>query len=335
MTVVTDESIQIEAATGTTGTSGGSGPTVVRLGRHPDRQSPRFSALEVRDILSLKATDLDRWIAPEVSQAPDTEGISGAEAESAGAAPRYSDNDVELLRSAKALRRDKVPARRIRAALASLRRRLPASRSPTALALAARGRSVVVKDGGGVWEAESGQLLFGFAHEPFVLEDSSGVIEPAAEREACGASVLRFQDRRRGRLDAQGWTDRARELESSKRPGVIEAYERALELEPELLDAHIDLGRFLHEQGDLHGARARYQEALDVDPDSVTARFNLAVVAEDLGETDEALVAYTKTLALDPGYADAYYNLARLYEAQGDRTSALRCLQSYRRIRGR
>lgn len=318
MTVGTDEAIRGERA------------TVVRLGQHPDQRSPRFSTLEVRDLLSLRAADLERWIDPEASFR------TVAAEETALSAPRFSDNDVELLRSAKALRRDKVPARRIRAALASLRRRLPASPSPTALALAARGRTVVVKDDGGVWEAESGQLLFGFAHEPFVLQEAAGVMEPSRPvRDPAEASVLRFQDRRHGRLDARGWYDRARELESSDEAGVAEAYERALELDPELLDAHIDLGRFLHEHGDLEGARRRYQEALDVDPDSVTARFNAGVVAEDLGETDEALAAYTQTLAVDPAYADAYYNLARLYEAQGDRTSALRCLQSYRRIRGR
>lgn len=327
MTVGTDEAIRAEGA------------TVVRLGRHPDQRSPRFSALEVRDLLSLRPADLERWIVPEASsssaasQDPGAAGPSGATPLDV---PRFSDNDVELLRSAKALRRDKVPTRRIRAALASLRRRLPASPSPTALELAARGRTVVVKDDGGVWEAESGQLLFGFAHEPFVGEDASGIVEPPGSGEdELGSGVLRFQDRRRDRLDAKGWYDRARELENSDQPGVVEAYGRALQLDPELLDAHIDLGRFLHEQGDLEGAQRRYREALDVDPDSVTARFNAGVVAEDLGQTEQALAAYTQTLAVDPTYADAYYNLARLYEAQGDRTSALRCLQSYRRIRGR
>lgn len=319
MTVGADEAVQFEG-------------TTVRLGQHPDQRSPRFSALEVRDLLSLKVADLERWISPEASS------LSAAAQEAAPLdAPRFSDNDVELLRSAKALRRDKVPARRIRAALASLRRRLPASRSPTALALGARGRTVVVKDGGGVWEAESGQLLFGFAHTPFVSEDEHGGVEPwrLPAPDPGDASVLRFQDRRRDRLDARGWYDRARELESCDQPGVVKAYERALDLDADLLDAHIDLGRFLHEQGDLEGARRRYREALDVDPESVTARFNAGVVAEDLGETEEALAAYTRTLALDPAYADAYFNLARLYEAQGDRTSALRCLQSYRRIRDR
>lgn len=309
------------------------GATMVRLGHHPDHRSPRFSALEVRDLLSLRAADLDSWIVPEV----ETFTRSAAD-EPPQDTPRFSDNDVELLRSAKALRRDKVPARRIRAALASLRRRLPASRSPTALALAAQGRTVLVKDDEGVWEAESGQQLFGFAHQPFVAADAAGLVEPG--RAAVGpdvANVLRFQDRRRDRLDARGWYERARELEGAgqDREGVVDAYERALQIDPELLDAHIDLGRYLHERGDLEGARRRYRDALDVDPASVTARFNAGVVAEDLGEVDQALAAYTETLAVDPTYADAYYNLARLYETKGDRASALRCLQSYRRIRGR
>ena len=321
MTVGTDETMR------------GEGATVIRLGHHPDQRSPRFSALEVRDLLSLRPADLERWIVPEATSSASAPTASDA---ATLEAPRFSDNDVELLRSAQALRRDKVPVRRIRAALASLRRRLPASPSPTALELAARGRTVVVKDDGGVWEAESGQLLFGFAHEPFVGADGSGIVEPPTSvDDGLGSGVLRFQDRRRDRLDARGWYDRARELENSEQPGVIDAYRRALQLDPELLDAHIDLGRFLHERGDLDGARRRYREALDVDPESVTARFNAGVVAEDLGRTEEALAAYTRTLAIDPTYADAYYNLARLYEAQGDRTSALRCLQSYRRIRGR
>src|SRR5262249_51386329 len=53
-------------------------------------------------------------------------------------------------------------------------------------------------------------------------------------------------------------------------------YRRALELKPDLADAHNNMGNVLKELGQLQEAQASYQEALRLDPSSTGIYVNLA-----------------------------------------------------------
>ena len=88
------------------------------------------------------------------------------------------------------------------------------------------------------------------------------------------------------------------------------AYRRALEIDPGLADAHVNLGRLLHEQGETAEAERHYRQALAARPDDATAAFNLGVALQDLGRLREAADAYEAALAVDRTLADAHYNLA-------------------------
>jgi len=132
--------------------------------------------------------------------------------------------------------------------------------------------------------------------------------------------------------DAEQLFAAAVRLEEAEPGSAVEAYAEALAANPMHADAHVNLGRLLHQRGQLREAEAHYVAALVSRPDDVTATFNLAVVLEDLGRSDEAIARYCETIALDPHCVDAYFNLARLYEKKGEKMAAIRHLKDYRRL---
>ena len=96
--------------------------------------------------------------------------------------------------------------------------------------------------------------------------------------------------------------------------------------------AHVNLGRLLHEAGDAAAAAPHYEAALRARPDDGTAAFNLGVALEDLGKTPEALLAYEHAVRVDPDNADAHFNAAALAEKLGQASAALRHLRTYRKL---
>jgi tetratricopeptide (TPR) repeat protein len=234
---------------------------------------------------------------------------------------RFSFPDLVLLRTAKELIGQRIATRRVKAALRRLRAELPQGRPLSTVSVAAEGGRVVVYDGRRRWNPESGQQLFSFK-----VADLARKVAPLAERQARRARAVA------PRLRAEDWFDLGCELEATIPQDARDAYRRAIELDPTHADAHTNLGRLLHEAGELEAAEAHYREALACDPRELTAAFNLGVVLEDRGASEEAIAAYQRVLAGDPRYADAHYNLARLYERVGRGVAAVRHLRIYRRL---
>jgi tetratricopeptide (TPR) repeat protein len=234
---------------------------------------------------------------------------------------RFSFPDLVLLRTAKELIAQRVASRRVRVALRRLQVELPKGRPLSTVSIAAEGGRVVVRDGRRRWNLESGQQLFSFDVAELVEK-----VAPLAERQAQRAREVAPA------LRAEDWFALGCELEATSPQDARDAYRRAIELEPGHADAHTNLGRLLHETGELEAAEAHYRQSLASCPDDVTATFNLGVVLEDRGANDAAIAAYQRVLARDPRYADAHYNLARLYERAGRGVAAVRHLRIYRRI---
>jgi tetratricopeptide (TPR) repeat protein len=233
---------------------------------------------------------------------------------------RFSFGDLVLLRAAKELIDQRIPSRRVRAALQKLRRDLPTGRPLSALSIAADGGRIVVREGRRRWIPESGQQLFSFD-----VSELAERVAPLAERRVEEAKSS-------GSVPAEDWYELGCELETASPEKARDAYRRAIELDPDHADAHTNLGRLLHEAGEVAAAAEHYRRALASRPDDVTAAFNLAVAFEDEGRTEDALAAYQRVLAEDPRYADAHYNLARLYEHMGRGVAAVRHLKAYRKL---
>jgi tetratricopeptide (TPR) repeat protein len=224
---------------------------------------------------------------------------------------RFSFQDLVLLRTAKGLVSARIPSRRVRTALRKLRAQLPEGRPLRAVHIHAEGDHIVVGDGEAKWAPESGQVLFDFS---------------ARELSARTAPLVLHA---RGAAD---WYERGCDLEESEPSAAKAAYARALELDPTLADAWVNLGRLLHASGDAREAALHYRKAIELRPDDVVALFNLGVALEDLKMLREAVLAYRTALAADPACADAHYNLSQVYERLKEPTSALRHLRAYRKL---
>jgi tetratricopeptide (TPR) repeat protein len=236
---------------------------------------------------------------------------------------RFSFQDLVLLRTAKGLIEARVPSRTVRRALESLRHQLPKGRPLTGVRIAADGDRVVVRDGERAWNPESGQLLLDFA-----VSDLATKAAPHARRAAEEAR------RDEEKLTADDWYRLGVEIEASSPSDARDAYRRAVELEPHHADAHVNLGRLLHEEGFARSAEPHYRIALTAQPAHAAAAFNLGVALEDQGRVREAIEAYEGALRSDEAFADAHYNLALLYERAGKGAAAIRHLKEYKKILG-
>jgi tetratricopeptide (TPR) repeat protein len=236
---------------------------------------------------------------------------------------RLSFQDLVVLRSAATLL-DHVPPRRLRKALARLREQMPDG-GLHGIRLSAEGRGLIAHDGHQSWDPESGQGSFDFSGDRHPQDgESPRPILPLGRRGALPGPLLE--------PDAEDWHMRGCDLEGADPDAARAAYMRAIELDPDHADALINLGRLLHEAGDLAGAEARYRRALEVSEGDATAAFNLGVVLEDLHKPLAAITAYKLAIAADPSHADAHYNLSHLYETLGHRRNALRHLDIYRKL---
>jgi tetratricopeptide (TPR) repeat protein len=234
---------------------------------------------------------------------------------------RFSFQDLVLLRKAEGLVTQRIPPRRVHEALRRLRERLGEDVPLAGIPIAAEGRAIVVTtDRGTKWDPSSGQVVIDF--------------DPPAD---APVAELRQPPRRPppaadGERTAQEHYDEACALEETKPDEAIEAYRRAIDRDPFHADAHINLGRLLHDRGDPFAALAHYRAAHAARPDDGVAAFNLGVALEDLDRDSEAIEAYEKAIALDAGNADAHYNVARLYEQTGRPEAAVRHLLVYRTL---
>ena len=203
--------------------------------------------------------------------------------------------------------------------LSSLKRQLPDDQHLSSLKIYADGRRVVAWDGRARWQPDSGQFLFDFR-----VGDLAQRAAPIARRHAQRARVNDAE------MSAEDWFAFGAELEAVEPTEAMDAYRRALALDPGHADAHVNLGRLLQESNRAPEAVLQYREALRLNPSHATAAFNLGTALEDLRKPSEAIAAYRRAVALDERLADAHYNLSRLYEKSGQRQSALRHLRTYR-----
>jgi tetratricopeptide (TPR) repeat protein len=232
---------------------------------------------------------------------------------------QFSFQDLVLLRTAKDLTRSKFTPRKIRRALENLRDQLPQGRPLSAVRITSMGDEIVVQDGDAMWEPESGQALIDF-HVADIVERA----EPATREAAARAR----QDE--DEMTAEDWFEFGIDLEAASPDDARDAYRRAVELDPRHADAHVNLGRLLHEKGETRAAESHYRVALDIDPRHPTAAFNLGVVLDDMKRDQDAIAAYRKAIEIDTDNADAHYNLAGVYERAGRKAAAIRHLKAYK-----
>jgi tetratricopeptide (TPR) repeat protein len=312
------------------------------LGRAEPQSDQRFSLREAARILELPEARL-RALARAGFVAPQRGPIGPL---------TFGFQDLLLLRTTKGLLESGVPMRRIRRIWASLREQLAADLPLTSITIHTDGEEVVASDGSARWRPDSGQFLLNF--EASEVAERAGDATGLARLRAAGAgspapgsdrageehALAGTEDARSPAIGdaseptAEEWYEEACALETSSPEQARDAYRRALELDPGLAGAHVNLGRQLHIAGELGRAEPHYREAVRLEPDDPTPHFNLGVLLEEVGRGEEAILAYRQAIVRDPEFADAHCNLGLLLESLGRRQEAVRHLMAARKLSG-
>lgn len=182
---------------------------------------------------------------------------------------------------------------------------------------------------------ESGTFVAGkriaFRHHGAAVEPIAGqFVMDFAPRTVVAANVKAM----RSAETAADWFAKGISLEEdpSSQREAIEAYEKALELNPTHPAAHINLGTLYYNRQDYAKAEQHYRTAVEVDPRYALAHFDLGNVLDETGRLQEAIQAYRQAIQLAPTYADAHYNLALAYEKLKQPRKALLHWRAYVRL---
>jgi len=238
------------------------------------------------------------------------------------ATPNYGFRELLGLRTLLKLRSNRVPAVQIRNALTALREKLEHVENPlTDLKLYADGKKVRVEIDGGAMEAVSGQLLLNFGQS-----ELKRLVEFPQKNKAA--------EERDRRATAERWFQRGLDLEQSGAPAeqVIEAYQKAVELDPKSAGALVNLGTIYFNARKWGEAEKYYCEALEADPDYALAHFDLANLYDERGDRGAALEHYEAALKISPNYADAHYNVALLYQGSNQPMKAVQHWTTYLKL---
>ncbi|HKB14317.1 MAG TPA: tetratricopeptide repeat protein [Vicinamibacterales bacterium] len=181
--------------------------------------------------------------------------------------------------------------------------------------------------------ARQGQLEFDFRLEAapakIITLRRDAAKKPAAERPA--ETVIRRQDT----ALAEEYFRAASALDdgsAATRDDAAAHYRRALELDPYLVAALINLANIHYSRDELVEAQALYERAIGLEPDFFEAHFNLGNIYHDLGRFAEAQACYREALRLNPSYADAHFYLAVTFEKLGLSQEARPHWRAYRQL---
>ena len=100
--------------------------------------------------------------------------------------------------------------------------------------------------------------------------------------------------------------------------GAIAAYDRAIEIIPQLAEAHLNRGKARRAKGDLNGAIEDYEKAIEIDPhtavnnrDITQAYTNRGYIKSNQLDVDGALADFNKAIKYSPNDADTYFKRGR------------------------
>jgi len=97
--------------------------------------------------------------------------------------------------------------------------------------------------------------------------------------------------------------------------GALAEYNRALAVDASSARVHLSMGKiYYNDKGLYYEAVASYRKAIDIDPQLLEARMGLGEIFEEKGLYKDAITEYQKVVDADPGHTGALYNLALAYE---------------------
>ena len=113
---------------------------------------------------------------------------------------------------------------------------------------------------------------------------------------------------------------------------AVKAYHRALDADPDLVAALINLANIRYSRDELAEAQALYERAISLDPSYFEAHFNLGNIHHDHAQYAQAEASYLDALAINPDYADTHFYLAVTLEKMGRSVDARAHWKAYERL---
>mgnify|MGYP001341292415 CR=1 FL=1 len=107
----------------------------------------------------------------------------------------------------------------------------------------------------------------------------------------------------------------------------LSANQKSVELLPQDVEAHNNLGIAFMDLGRLKEAEASYQKSIQIKSDFALSYYNLADVQKQLGKLKDAESNYKKVISLQPELAPAHNNLGNLLQELGRLDEALASLK--------
>ena len=103
---------------------------------------------------------------------------------------------------------------------------------------------------------------------------------------------------------------------------AIAAYENALAMAPDYVDAMINLANIYFHKREVPRAIQLLERARQLDENNYMVSYNLANLYDEAGHLEQAISLYQNALLLFPNYEPALFNLAVVHEKLGRRTEA-------------
>jgi len=153
-----------------------------------------------------------------------------------------------------------------------------------------------------------------------VLLGKKTLDELQAELQPTEKSELSEGEKKAGRYLKAG----NRLLEKGMMELAVKQYEKAVQEDPDIFEAHLHLGNIYLAQKKIEEANAAFSQAVKLKPKSAEAYTGLGYVSFLQGQQKEALEMLQTALKLNPKLARAHYSLGRIYEEQKQIENALK-----------
>ncbi len=118
------------------------------------------------------------------------------------------------------------------------------------------------------------------------------------------------------------WFDESQQIEQA-----IEFYNKAIEADPDLVEAYYNLGVIYNALQDRSKAIIHLNKALALKPDIAECYTLLGMIRSGQNRFSEALVLLEQAIAINPNFTEAHFNMGLVWQQMGEHQRGLDCFQ--------